>query len=171
MNRPSKKDLKYFPKIDSENYKIEEIKSLFDEYQDDEMYTVVENEMLLIGHASESLVLSDTVEFTKLMKESYYDFYENLLSEDVFDNFENEIIEYTGGTKIGGYPFFTQSDPREREDDEVKEKYEYDTLLFQLDSVDDHVMWGDCGIGNFFINRINLKNKDFSNVLFNWDCY
>ena len=70
--------------------------------------------------------------------------------------------------KIGGYPFFTQSDPREDEEND------YDTLLFQLDTdgangVD--VMWGDLGIGNFFINREALKNLDFSDVLYNWDCY
>ena len=32
-------------------------------------------------------------------------------------------------------------------------------------------MWGDCGVGNFFINAEDLKRLDFSNVLYNWDCY
>jgi len=31
-------------------------------------------------------------------------------------------------------------------------------------------MWGDCGVGNFFINIEDLKNLDFSDVLYNWDC-
>lgn len=47
-------------------------------------------------------------------------------------------------------------------------------LLFQLDSdyhdSEDRVLWGDCGIGNFFINREKLKNCDFSDVIYNWDC-
>lgn len=68
--------------------------------------------------------------------------------------------------KMGGYPFFTQTDPR---NDEI-----YDTLLFQLDSEsgeDIDLMWGDLGVGNFFINKEALKNLDFSDVVYNWDCY
>ena len=70
--------------------------------------------------------------------------------------------------QLGGYPYFTQSDPR-------PEKYEdLDVLLFQLDSdyqeKKDLVLWGDCGIANFFISREALKRRDFSRVLYNWDC-
>ena len=34
-----------------------------------------------------------------------------------------------------------------------------------------YIMWGDCGGCNFFINKDKLKNLDFSDVLYNWDCY
>ena len=34
----------------------------------------------------------------------------------------------------------------------------------------DIVMWGDSGVGNFFINAEDLKRLDFSNVVYNWDC-
>ena len=64
--------------------------------------------------------------------------------------------------QIGGYPFFTQYDPRQEDNNEV--------LLFQLDS-QDHILWGDSGVGNFFISKEDLKNKDFSHVRYNWDCY
>ena len=43
-------------------------------------------------------------------------------------------------------------------------------LLFQLNSVKD-IMWGDAGVANFFIDREALKNRDFSHVMYNWDCY
>lgn len=72
--------------------------------------------------------------------------------------------------QLDGFPFFTQSDPRSRE------KYgEFDTLLFQLDSDmaedrRDLVLWGDCGVANFFISREALRRRDFSRVLYNWDC-
>ena len=33
------------------------------------------------------------------------------------------------------------------------------------------IMWGDMGVANFFIEPNALKNLDFTNVLFNWDCY
>ena len=36
--------------------------------------------------------------------------------------------------QIGGYPFFTQYDPRQEDSNEI--------LLFQLDS-QDHILWGD----------------------------
>ena len=68
-----------------------------------------------------------------------------------------------GGTLMGGYPEFTQWDPRN--------PGEYDTLLFQLSSDLDHVCWGDCGIGNFFISKENLQKLDFSDILYNWDCH
>lgn len=75
------------------------------------------------------------------------------------------------GHKIFGYPFFTQTDPRDYNEDF---QY-YDTLLFQMDSETIegkyYTLWGDCGVGNFFINHKDLENKDFSKVLYNWDCY
>lgn len=73
------------------------------------------------------------------------------------------------GAKFGGSPYFTQDDPRCYDDDFAK----CDTLLFQLDSEgdgEDEIMWGDCGVGNFFINSDDLKNCDFSRVLYTWDC-
>lgn len=93
-------------------------------------------------------------------------FYRYLRSEDR-DYVFNEFC--SSGHWILGYPYFTQSDPRNYRDDEY-----YDTLLFQIDSDaidhEDYVLWGDCGVANFFINGQALKNKDFSKVLYNWDC-
>ena len=62
--------------------------------------------------------------------------------------------------QMGGYPFFTQDDVQE----------EGDVLLLQIDS-DEDITWGDNGIANFFIKRAALKNCDFSNARYNWDCY
>ncbi|PDY46756.1 YwqG family protein [Bacillus pseudomycoides] len=71
------------------------------------------------------------------------------------------------GHKIGGYPFFTQTDPREWE-----ETYqEHNILLLQIDTDDSlGIMWEDFGIANFFIRKEDLLNLNFSNVLYNWDC-
>ncbi len=86
------------------------------------------------------------------------------LDTDLYDAIFDEANEGTNpSSKMGGYPFFTQFDPRSAE------TAQYDTLLFQLDT-DIGVMWGDAGVGNFFINRANLKRLDFSDVLYNWDC-
>lgn len=65
------------------------------------------------------------------------------------------------GHKFGGYPYFTQSDPRS------EGPYE---LLLQLDT-DEHMMWGDAGVGAFFIDPADLAKGDFSRVMYNWDCH
>lgn len=82
--------------------------------------------------------------------------------EDYEQNFQNAY-----GHKIGGYPAFTQCDPRD-------EDTEYDFLLLQLDSDfgkgGEKIMWGDAGICGFFINRQKLRDLDFDDVIYNWDC-
>ena len=80
---------------------------------------------------------------------------------DVMDEFGKSVRPQ--GHKIGGYAYFTQDDPR-RPDDPM-------LLLFQLDS--DEVMdlmWGDMGVGHFFIREKDLAARDFSRVLYDWDC-
>lgn len=89
--------------------------------------------------------------------------------DDVEDYEDDDSSKPYKEHKMGGYPFFTQEDPRDG-----TTRNDYDTLLFQLDSDGSNgvdVLWGDVGIGNFFINRENLKRLDFSDVLYNWDCY
>lgn len=66
----------------------------------------------------------------------------------------------TAGHHLLGYPYFTQEDPRNGA---------YETLLFQMDS-DDSILWGDCGVANFFIDLEKLKRRDFSDVFYTWDC-
>ncbi len=87
---------------------------------------------------------------------------EEALCDKVYEIMQEQMNEY--GTRMGGYPYFTQEDPRSQ-DDSVKR----DILLLQIDS-DDEIMWGDCGVANFFISEEDLENKDFTDVLYNWDC-
>ena len=91
---------------------------------------------------------------------------DEVFGEDQYALLEEEYF-YSENSHLLGHPFFTQADIRER-------GWRYDTLLFQLDSEcceeQDIVMWGDSGVGNFFINAEDLKRLDFSNVLYNWDC-
>lgn len=95
------------------------------------------------------------------------------LDEDDYNELFEALIDTDDGTLNGGhwlmgYPGFTQEDPRDGDSP-------YDTLLLQIDSAheDDRrysVLWGDCGVANFFIRRADLENHDFSDVLYNWDC-
>lgn len=65
-----------------------------------------------------------------------------------------------------GFPYFIQEEF----------KSGYDTLLLQIPSLKDNggksvASWGDCGILKFFIDKDKLMNCDFSDVMYNFDCY
>jgi uncharacterized protein YwqG len=91
----------------------------------------------------------------------YFEFQETLPKDQ---QEEMDKLFYIIGHKIGGYAYFTQSDPR---DYDIKKKD--DVLLFQIDT-DDEIMFGDSGVGNVFINIMDLKNKQFDKAYFYWDC-
>lgn len=100
-------------------------------------------------------------EYPNKIIKSYYDDLDKKYTDILFD-----IMSGTGH-RIGGYPYFTQYDPRE------SDMNDYQILLLQIDtdSIDDkEIMWGDCGVGNFFITVADLKNLDFSKIFYTWDC-
>jgi uncharacterized protein YwqG len=123
-----------------------------------------------------------SLQFTKKyapITTSDYQFTEFLGSEiidELFMNYEIEDeyleISHSFCHKIGGYPDFVQYDVREHSSKCDREQ-QPKILLFQMatdcnDTVD--IMWGDGGVGNFFIDETALRNLDFSKVLYNWDC-
>ncbi|WP_423251826.1 YwqG family protein [Priestia megaterium] len=84
---------------------------------------------------------------------------------DLIDVYVDELD--VDGHKIGGYAYFTQDDPRGYNDD-LKE---YEVLLLQIDTDGEaEIMFGDSGIANFFIKPADLKNLNFKNVMYTWDC-
>lgn len=107
-------------------------------------------------------------ELTGAELESFYDIYnvDKLLSDALYQR--RAIV----GTRIGGYPHFEQEDPRGYND----ELQNHTVLLFQSDSevvggnFDNEVIWGDMGVANFFITPEDLARRDFSNVIYTWDC-
>ena len=83
------------------------------------------------------------------------------LPKDVF-----KLLDKAIGHKIGGYPYFTQVDPHEENDPHT-------FLLLQIDSDEvkgKEILWGDCGVANFFISPEDMANCKFDDVLYNWDC-
>lgn len=91
-----------------------------------------------------------------------------VLSDDENDSLCDHFN--TGGHRLGGYPLFTQWDPR----DDKNAFGDYTILLLQIDSQwgdkTEEIMWGDAGIANFFITPAQLQARDFSKALYNWDC-
>lgn len=98
--------------------------------------------------------------------ENFYD-----LPDEIFENMVDSHDGPDCAHQLGGYPYFTQYDPRyERDSTELTK---YTEVLFQIDSQFDtewDLCWGDAGVRNFFISREDLEALDFSDLLYNFDC-
>lgn len=140
---------------------------------EDECYLPFEGEYRLIPQEPEEMLpTAYDFRFADAFVESYNEVAEEEIDDfwDLDDDIMDELYEIEFPEAIlGGYPIFTQDDPRYEDTEEC------DTLLFELDSAYDRekgidIMWGDSGTGSFFISRKNLKELDFSKVLYNYDC-
>ncbi len=103
--------------------------------------------------AKESVMSNSIEEYTSL-------FGGLVASEDEESMFDET---YASGSRIGGYPYFVQSDIGFERDNHL--------LLLQLD-IDDEcgIMFGDSGNCNFFIEKEDLEKRDFSKVWYDWQC-
>jgi uncharacterized protein YwqG len=71
------------------------------------------------------------------------------------------------GHKIGGVPRFNQGDQRP---EALNEEDQY-ILLLQIDTDPAvGIEWGDGGTAHFFVKKSALRNLDFTEVIYNWDC-
>lgn len=88
------------------------------------------------------------------------------------ENIAYDLTDSTEYHKLGGYPSFVQSDPRENN----PELQEYTVNLLTIASEeakndgDGDIMWGDMGTANWLITPQQLADRDFSQVLFEWSC-
>lgn len=98
----------------------------------------------------------------------YFNKFEKYIDMDSKDPDFFEIYDFLFTTEvchqIGGYPSFAQGGP---------ESYEYGKHTLQLlqISADTAIEFGDCGIANFLIKENDLKNLNFEDVVYYWDCY
>ena len=175
----------YYKEIDK-SVTEEEVLEKYKPYKDEDSYFPVEGEFSLSFKLTDGYFLDSNDDFREIVnremkkfhienKEKYkeilkvYDNKEYLSYWDIWDILEEdkEIGKklFEAGHKIGGFPNFTQSDVREIGD--------YEILLLQIDSEGtekNEIMWGDCGIANFFIREKDLKELNFEKVIYNWDC-
>ena len=155
----------YYKDIDK-SVTEEEVLEKYKPYKDEDSYFPVEGEFSLSfkltdGYFSDSnddfreIVDREMKKFYDENKEKYseilkiYDKENQLNYWEIWDILEEdkEIEEklFEAGHKIGGFPNFTQSD--------IREVGDYEILLLQIDSdrtEKNEIMWGDCGIANFF---------------------
>ncbi|MEG4586593.1 YwqG family protein [Microcoleus sp. MOSTC5] len=166
LDNPTVKDrfkIIYFPQPD---LNVENIITNYDFLPEPEFFPVRGCCSLQFTKKYAPISISD-YRFTELLSSEIYE----LLNDYEIEN-EYRKISHSFGHKIGGYPDFTQNDLREYSSKYGRE-HKSDILLFQIDTerkdtVD--IMWGDMGIGNFFIEESALRQLDFSKVLYNWDC-
>ncbi len=175
----------YYKEIDK-SVTEEEVLEKYKPYKDEDSYFPIEEEFSLSfkltdGYFSDSnddfreIVDREMKKFHDENKDKYSDILkiydkENQLNYwEIWDILEEdkEIGErlFGAGHKIGGFPNFTQSD--------IREVGDYEILLLQIDSEGtekNEIMWGDCGIANFFIREKDLKKLNFDRAIYNWDC-
>ncbi len=107
----------------------------------------------------------------------YNELHKDDIEDDIFDIVDDEEYDDLAYRNekaeafIGGYPVFTQDDPRYEESIS-----DCDTVLFELESIyapteGFDILWGDMGTGTFLIPHKNLEKLDFSKVAYNYDCY
>ena len=165
-------DVIYYEKIE-DYYSEDEFMEMYNPYKFDLKYmeTLIASEPCKMKFSLEKQKESFNYElldnlFKEVLEEENIGFNEkDKLYEEVEKLYDDEFYEEIVGTKCNGFPYFTQWEPRD--DEQMKE---YDTSLFQIDSGKE-VMIGDSGVMHFFINREKLKNKDFSDIFYHWDCY
>ena len=175
----------YYKEIDR-SVTEEDVLEKYKPYRDEDSYFPVEGEFSLSFKLTDGYFSDSNDDFREIAnremkkfhienKEKYneilkaYDDKEYLSYWDIWDILEEDKkigeILFESGHKIGGFPNFTQSDIREIGD--------YDILLLQIDSEGtekNEIMWGDCGIANFFIREKDLKELNFYKTIYNWDC-
>lgn len=84
-------------------------------------------------------------------------------SEPDFYELYSSLINDSNIHQIGGYPSFTQEGPSYLNE-------ENDLILLLQIGYDRKISFGDAGIATFFIEKQDLINLNFSNVLYYWDC-
>lgn len=171
MNTGAGHKVVYYDAVD-DTVTEEEIKEIYEPYNDGESYFPFQDEFGITFILNKEGISTSDYQFDKkfvtIWNQEYPgneigEYFE--LNEEMAADMYNELCGE--GHKIGGYPMFTQFDPRDGEWND------YQTLLLQIDSfgVDGKtIMWGDAGVANFFINPADLKVLNFSQVLYTWDC-
>lgn len=154
--------------------------TMLDEERDDEYspFNKKNTSFALKFEKGMSTITSNDFQFEGIALMTIKELFPNEDIKDLYDDLERDIFDtlfkaFNGvDYAIGAYPTFTQWDPRNPDKPDA-----YDISLlqiesnFSIDSNDAEIMWGDSGVANFFINNDKLKNLDFEDILFYWDCF
>lgn len=178
----SKKRVIYYPEVE-EHFTEEELSEMYkpeEDKKEGELITPINDGVpfAMSFEKTSQWPLPNDFRFEEIFNEKLNEHIEETKAEEGFESYDIgeeesydiiEELDISNHTQIGGYGHFTQEDPRMYDDFE-----DYTELLFQLDSefgTDDYyILWGDCGVGNFFAKKEQLRNLDFAECLYSWDC-
>ncbi|MDE7364329.1 MAG: DUF1963 domain-containing protein [Ruminococcus sp.] len=92
---------------------------------------------------------------------------ETLEFYEIIDDYENFSYVDLDASYMLGNPYFINYD------DIRPDNSEYDTLLLQIDSIQNEKfsIYDDCGINYFFINGQKLSENNFDDIFFGYDSY
>lgn len=148
-----------------QNFRVIYHETVGEMLDESELPTYDDDEQMMPGTTEAKMYFTPATQPVSLV-----DFRAEQLPEDVREDYDNwdeytELYYNQPLHQVGGYSYFTQTDPREYD------YKNYTTMLLQIDSdMGIDLIWGDVGIANFFITEEDLQKRDFSNVLYNWDC-
>lgn len=154
--------VRYFETIVEETEQIHDFEFLRSQFADEALISPAEWECELAFELKDSIVSLEDYRFDQTLGAHFFERFGSRQTE-VRDLYWQTFSAQ--GHRIGGYAFFPQGDPRSvaPEEDWV--------LLLQIDSDDQAgILWGDLGVGSFFIPHSNLLRRDFSKILYTWDC-
>lgn len=178
----SKKRVIYYPEVE-EHFTEEELSEMYkpeEDKKEGELITPINDgaPFAMSFEKASQWIMPNDFRFEEIFNEKLNEHIEETKAEEGFESYDIgeeesydiiEDLDIPNHTQIGGYGHFTQEDPRMYDDFE-----DYTELLFQLDSefgTDDYyILWGDCGVGNFFAKKEQLRNLDFAECLYSWDC-
>ncbi len=113
---------------------------------------------------TQEVVTAEDLRFANFFGRDAYEFFEQFGDEAEALREAYAQLANSGGHKVGGYATFTQEDPRLQHSEWADH-----WLLLQIDSEGRDVVWGDYGIGHFFIAPQDLRQRNFSRVRYSWD--
>ncbi|WP_455014954.1 YwqG family protein [Mogibacterium diversum] len=178
----SKKRVIYYPEVE-EHFTEEELSEMYkpeEDKKEGELITPINDGVpfAMSFEKTSQWPLPNDFRVEEIFNEKLNEHIEETKAEEGFESYDIgeeesydiiEELDIPNHTQIGGYGHFTQEDPRMYDDFE-----DYTELLFQLDSefgTDDYyILWGDCGVGNFFAKKEQIRNLDFAECLYSWDC-
>lgn len=178
----SKKRVIYYPEVE-EHFTEEELSEMYkpeEDKKEGELITPINDgaPFAMSFEKASQWPLPNDFRFEEIFNEKLNEHIEETKAEEGFESYDIgeeesydiiEELDIHNHTQIGGYGHFTQEDPRMYDDFE-----DYTELMFQLDSefgTDDYyILWGDCGVGSFFATKEQLRNLDFAECLYSWDC-
>lgn len=167
----------YFPELD---FNIDNLVNNFDFLPKPIVYPIgLEGCLGLFFEVTSDPISTSDFQFNSLIKSSFpalqniedHQQREKLLeevlssiTEEYYEKYEGQLNKHS----LGGFPCFVQDDCRGENVDKFKD---YTFLLFQMVSEPNNsIMWGDVGVGYFFISPSALKQLDFSQVLYTYAC-